>query len=110
MSGSIDSAIDSKNVVQAALRPSISRTVIDGYLSRVAVGDRAPVNPLTPRQREVLKLVTEGKSTKQIAATLHLSVKTVEAHRGELMRRLGIHDVAGLVKYALRHGIIAPEQ
>lgn len=68
-------------------------------------GRHAPVE-LTPRQREVLTLVTEGYSTKDIARTLGISVKTVETHRAQLMERLGIHDVAGLVRYAIRTGIV----
>jgi DNA-binding NarL/FixJ family response regulator len=61
---------------------------------------------LTPRQREVLTLVAEGYSTKDIARALEISVKTVETHRAQLMERLGIHDVAGLVRYAIRIGIV----
>lgn len=68
-------------------------------------GRAAPVE-LTPRQREVLTLVAEGYSTKDIARTLEISVKTVETHRAQLMERLGIHDVAGLVRYAIRTGIV----
>jgi Response regulator containing a CheY-like receiver domain and an HTH DNA-binding domain len=63
---------------------------------------------LTPRQREILTLVAEGKSTKEIAHGLKLSVKTVETHRAQMMERLNIHDVAGLVKYALHVGLIPP--
>jgi DNA-binding NarL/FixJ family response regulator len=62
---------------------------------------------LTPRQREVLQLVAEGLSTKEIARRLDLSTKTVETHRAELMQRLAIHGVAGLVRYAIREGIVA---
>jgi len=61
---------------------------------------------LTPRQREVLQLIAEGLSTKEIAQRLDLSVKTVESHRSELMQRLDIHGVAGLVRYAIRVGIV----
>jgi len=61
---------------------------------------------LTPRQREVLKLIAEGNSTKQIALTLNISVKTVETHRMLLTDRLDIHDTAGLVRYALKAGLI----
>ncbi len=62
--------------------------------------------PLTPRERQVLQLVAEGKATKQIAALAGISVKTVEFHRARLMNKLDIHDTAGLVRYAIRHGMI----
>ena len=64
---------------------------------------------LSPRQREVLRLIAEGKTTKQIAHVLDISVKTVETHRAQLMERLGIHDVAGLVRYAIIVGLIEVE-
>ena len=62
---------------------------------------------LTPRQREVLQLIAEGRSTKEAAALLDLSIKTVETHRAALMARLGIFDIAGLVKFAARHNLIS---
>lgn len=65
-------------------------------------------NPLSPRERQVVQLVAEGQSTKQIAQALHISVKTAEFHRGRVMHKLSIHDVAGLVRYAIREGLIAP--
>lgn len=64
---------------------------------------------LSPRQREVLQLIAEGNTTKQIAQALEISVKTVETHRSQLMERLGIHDVAGLVRYAIIVGLIEVE-
>src|ERR1051326_7869894 len=79
----------------------------EGYVQRVG-GDAGP-DVLTARQREVLRLVAGGKSTKEIAFALNLSVKTVETHRAQIMERLGIRDVAGLVRYALRTGLIPPE-
>ena len=63
---------------------------------------------LTPREKQVLALVGEGKSTKQIAEALHISVKTAEFHRGRLMKKLNVHDTANLVRYAIREGWIAP--
>jgi len=63
---------------------------------------------LTPREKQVLQLVGEGKSTKQIAEVLHISVKTAEFHRGRLMKKLNVHDTANLVRYAIREGWIAP--
>jgi DNA-binding NarL/FixJ family response regulator len=90
------------------LSPAISRQVVEGYVQRMGAG--APVDPLTPRQRQVLKGIAEGRSTKRIAADLGLSVKTVETHRAQIMERLGIRDVAGLVRYAMRTGLVPPER
>jgi len=88
------------------LSPSISRLVIDDYVSRTG-GDAH--ESLTPRQREILQLIAEGRSTKEIAYALDISVKTVETHRAQLMERLDIHDIAGIVRYALRVGLIHNE-
>jgi DNA-binding NarL/FixJ family response regulator len=89
------------------LSRTISRHVIDTYLERV--GDKSgPFDQLTSRQREVLQLIAEGSNTKEIAFLLKLSVKTVETHRGHLMEKLGIHDIAGLVRYAMRTGLVPP--
>src|ERR1700732_3507235 len=90
------------------LSPRISQRIIGSYLERL--GTERPVREeLTPRQREIVQLIAEGKSTKEIAFLLTVSVKTVEAHRAQLMERLGIHDVAGLVRYAMRVGLVPPE-
>lgn len=90
------------------LSPSVSRTVVESYLQRAA-GDQGPIEQLTARQREVLQLIAEGKNTKEIASTLEVSVKTVEAHRLQLMARLNIHDVPGLVRYAIRSGLVSSD-
>ncbi|MDQ3672943.1 MAG: helix-turn-helix transcriptional regulator, partial [Gemmatimonadota bacterium] len=71
-----------------------------------ALAIRGPLYKLTDRQIEVLKLVAEGLRTRDIAKRLGLSVKTVESHRGEIMKRLGIHDVVSLVRYAIRVSLI----
>ena len=63
---------------------------------------------LTPRERQVVQLVAEGKSTKQVAALLAITLKTAEFHRARVMKKLNVHDVAGLVRYAIREGLIAP--
>jgi len=78
---------------------------------RLAASTRSPdpLEGLTPRQREVLQLIAEGKSTKEIGFELNVSAKTVETHRAELMRRLKIYDVAGLVRYAIRSGVATAE-
>lgn len=84
------------------LSPSISRAVVGAYLSKTD----NPGDPLSPRERQVLQLVGEGKSTKQVAQYLGVSVKTAESHRARLMRKLDIHETAGLVRYAIRRGLI----
>jgi DNA-binding NarL/FixJ family response regulator len=91
------------------LSPSISQTVIDSYLKRVGEVS-GPLEQLTARQREILQLIAEGRNTKEIAATLDISVKTVEAHRLQLMARLNIYDVPGLVRYAIRSGLVSSER
>lgn len=89
------------------LSPGISRQVVEGF---VHGGAAQPASePLTPRQREVLARIAAGLSTKQIAFELQLSVKTVESHRAQIVERLGIRDTAGLVRYAMRTGLIPPE-
>jgi DNA-binding NarL/FixJ family response regulator len=94
------------------LSPAISKHVVDNYLKRISnVSSDKDLSPdiftqLTSRQREILQLIAEGNSTKEIANKLNVSIKTVETHRMQLMDRIGIHDVAGLVRYAIRVGII----
>ena len=90
------------------LTPRISQTIVDGFL-REGQGEAEPLEGLTDRQREILQLIAEGKSTKEIAQVLDLSVKTVETHRMRIMERLGIHDVPGLVRFAIRSGLISPD-
>jgi DNA-binding NarL/FixJ family response regulator len=109
-----DSApVDLKMAIAAVLRgeiylsPRVSRHVVSGYLHGKPQQEESSMFSLTARQREILQMVAEGKSTKQIAFQLNVSVKTVETHRAALMERLNIHDVAGLVLYALRHGVIS---
>lgn len=97
----------------ACLRAGAEDLLIKGNLGRLAASIkdaldlRRPLEALTPRQVEVLRLVAEGHRTRDIAARLKLSVKTVESHRGEVMKRLEIHDVVNLVRYALRVGLVA---
>lgn len=100
---------------EAYLSPEISRRVIDGYVKRVSTGNQennageSSAAKLSVRQNEVLRLIAEGFTTKEIAMNLGLSVKTVEAHRTQLMRELEIHDIAGLVRYAIRIGLVSAE-
>ncbi|HVX97013.1 MAG TPA: response regulator transcription factor [Polyangia bacterium] len=105
---------------QTYLSPGVSQTLVGALknrLGRDALGGEdaklaaaAPESQLTLRQREVLQLVAEGKSTKEIASALELSVKTVETHRAQIMDRLGIRDVPGLVRYAIRLGLVSADR
>lgn len=86
------------------LSPGLSSTVVEAYIADLKVSERE----LTDREREVLQLIAEGKTTKEIAATLNVTFKTAESHRANIMQKLEIHDIAGLVRYAIRHGLIQP--
>jgi len=92
---------------QAYLSPTASQHVAASLTRGGKV--ESPLQSLSPRQREILQMIAEGKTVKQIAFNLGLSGKTVETHRAELMRRLDIHDVAGLTLFALRNGLIDGE-
>jgi len=105
----LESALRSVAEGGSYLSPAVSGHVLAAYVRRV--GQDVPPEPtLTPRQREVLQLIAEGHGTKEIADRLCLSTKTVETHRAQLMERLGIRDVAGLVRYAVRTGIVSADQ
>ncbi len=91
------------------LSPSISGVVVDDYLHRLSKTGFSGSDVLTDREREVLQLLAEGKSTKQIALKLHISGKTVETHRRQIMNKLDIHTVAELTKYAIRKGLTSLE-
>ena len=86
------------------LSPGVSQVVVDGYLH----GGLPAGDPLAPRERQVLQLVAEGKTSKEIATLLGLTVKTAESYRARLMEKLDLHETAALVRYAIRHGIIDP--
>ena len=90
------------------LSPSISAPVIAACLGRIDK-EQTSLERLTPRQREVLQLIAEGHTTKQIAKKLDISAKTAEAYRGELMKALNIHDVASLTRHAIRMGLVSSE-
>lgn len=90
------------------LSPAVSKHVVSDYVRRIG-GESSSPSQLTPRQREILQLLAQGRSVKEMAQLLHISVKTVETHRAQLMERLNIHDVAGLVRYAIRMGLVTPE-
>lgn len=87
------------------LSPPVSKPVIMEYIRRTNAG-RNSRERLSPRQTQILKLIAEGKTTKQVALELGISVKTVETHRSALMMRVGVRDVAGLVRYAVRIGLV----
>jgi len=84
----------------------VSKHLVTGLADAGAQG-QSSIDTLTPRQREILQMIAEGKSTKEIAFVLNVSGKTVETHRAALMERLGIRDVAGLVLYAVRHRLVS---
>jgi DNA-binding NarL/FixJ family response regulator len=94
---------------EAYLSPPVSKHLAMDYIRR-ARGEPSSLEQLTPRQREVLMLIAEGRTTQQMAAALGVSVKTVESHRAQLMERLEIFDIAGLVRYAIHMGLVAPDQ
>lgn len=98
------------------LCPAVSKTVITDYIdglggkSKKQKSEHGVFERLTSRQREILQLIAEGFTTKEISDKLNVSIKTVETHRTQLMKRLDIHDIAGLVRYAIRSGIVSPQR
>jgi DNA-binding NarL/FixJ family response regulator len=105
----LELAIESVARGEIFLSPVISKHVIEAYLSRAA-DQTSSLEQLTPRQREILQLIAEGHSSKQIAQILNASVKTIDSHRANIMERLGIHNVPGLVRYAIRYGLVSAEK
>jgi len=101
----LELAIRSVAREETYLSPAVSKHVVADYVRRVG-GEPSSLERLTRRQREILQLIAEGHSTQEIAQMLSISVKTVETHRSQLMERLDIHDVASLVRYAIRMGLI----
>lgn len=91
---------------QTYLSPTIAHIVVKDYLHKMSEAEFSIFSALTNREREVAQLMAEGKSTKQIASALHVSTKTVETHRQQIMRKLKIHSMAELVKLAIREGLI----
>jgi len=101
----LEAAVRAVAAGEIYLSPAVSRYVVQDYVRRGSI-DRGPLDRLTPRQREVLQLIAEGNTTKAIAAKLGLSTKTVETHRAQLMERLDTHDIAALVRLAMRLGLV----
>jgi len=95
---------------EAILHPSVAKMLITDYLTRVEKGEEGSYDTLSDREREILKLIAEGRTNKEIAQMLFLAVKTVQAHRANLMRKLGMHDRTELVKYAIRKGIVGLDE
>jgi DNA-binding NarL/FixJ family response regulator len=100
-------ALESVMRGETYLTPKVSHHVVQGFL-RESDPQAGLLDELTGRQREILQLIAEGHSMKEVAHRLNLSVKTVETHRTRMMDRLGIHDVAGLVRLAVRAGLVPP--
>lgn len=94
-------AIEAVRNGETYLSSDVSKTIVDAYLAK----DDAPLDPLSTREREVLQLIAEGKNVKEIGCVLGISTKTAESHRTNIMSKLDIHQVAGLVRYALRSGL-----
>jgi len=101
---SLIQAIDAARKGEIYLSPGVSRDVVDAYL----VKDDSPPDPLSIREREVLQLIAEGKNVKEIGGILGISTKTAESHRTNIMKKLNIHEIVGLIRYAIREGIVGP--
>lgn len=95
-------AIRTVNKGQVYLSPGVSAAIVDAYLTR----SYEAADPLTPRERQILQLVAEGRTSKAIADALDLGVKSVESYRTRIMHKLEIHNTAGLVRYAIRRGLV----
>ena len=104
----LDLAIRATARGETYLSPAVSGFVVKEYC-RLATGEISPLDQLTPRQREVLQLVAEGRTSKEIAKQLGLTAKSVETYRSQLMETLDIHDVASLTRFAIRVGLVSPE-
>jgi len=101
------SAIDAVRTGESYLSPTVTQQVVDA-IARPGERPSSAISALTQREREVLKLIADGLSSKEIAAQLGVSLKTIESHRANLMDKLDIHKVSGLVRFAVRAGLVAP--
>ena len=93
---------------ESFLYPGVTSTLVRDYLQRMRRGERVPNSVLTPREEEVVKLIAEGSSSKEIAALLTISLKTVERHRANVLAKLGLRDRVELTRYAIRSGLVEP--
>jgi DNA-binding NarL/FixJ family response regulator len=109
-SAELQFAINSVVRGESYLTPAVSKQMMTSYMQLIGEGRSAATDPLTPRQREILRLIAEGQTTKGIARVLEISAKTVETHRAQIMERLDIHDIPGLVRHAMRNGLVPPEK
>jgi DNA-binding NarL/FixJ family response regulator len=101
-------AIEALAQHQPFLTPSVSGMVLDRYLNPKASAGTEQVHALTPREREIVQLIAEGRTTKEVATRLGVSEKTIEAHRGNIMRKLNLQSAVDLVRYAIRNNLIQP--
>ncbi len=106
----LDKAISTVNDNQTYLSPGVADTVVKDYLGKIVTDNSAASIALTNREREVLQLFAEGKTTKQIASLLFVSIKTIETHRKQIMDKLGLNSIAELTKYAIREGLTSLEK
>jgi two-component system, NarL family, response regulator NreC len=95
---------------ESYLSPGVSSIVLNGFLEHATAQEASPLDRLTIREHQTLQLVAEGRTNNEIAEILQLSAKTVEKHRGTLMAKLQVHDVVGLVRAAIKHGLIFPDE
>lgn len=101
-------AIRTVNAGNMYCSPQLMGTVIRDYSQRLTGGRDSELARLTPREREVLKLIVEGRNSKEVADVLHLSVRTVDTHRSQIMKKLGMNSVVDLTRFAIREGLIEP--
>jgi len=106
--GQLEAAIKAVAAGETYLCPRVSKIVVDEYLRFSSAGSNS-LDRLSPRQREILQLIAEGSTTKEIARRLKIGTSTVETHRGQLMGVLDIHDIASLARYAVRVGLVAAD-
>ena len=105
----LDEAIRTVTQDRTYITPRIVDIIVKDYFSQVEKPSSSAVSALTSRQYEVLQLLAEGKTTREIAHQMSLSVKTIESHRQQIINKLNIHSIAGLTKYAIREGLISPD-
>ncbi len=109
MAAALKTALATVGAKRRYLSPQISQKLGDGYLQHVQEQDRPTAEHLTSREHEVASLLSTGKSSKQIGACLGISIRTVQTHRANIMRKVGVHSVTELIHYALAHGILSKE-
>jgi DNA-binding NarL/FixJ family response regulator len=105
---SLIAAVESLRQHKPFLTSKVTEFVLDDYLRRGELREDAPRDAITPREREVIQLLAEGNSNKETASALGVSVKTIEAHRANIMRKLRLRSVTDLVRYAIRNKIVQP--